>query len=48
MDEHPALGNQFGKFHYDTNHLYNLYGWPQGVLRPFVEEVQVGVDTHKW
>jgi len=49
MDERPTPENQFGKFHYDKNHRYNLYGWPPGVRKSFAEELEAGVGTeHKW
>ena len=43
MVEAPSAENQFGKFRYNTNHPYNIHGWPEGG-RNWSEDVKDGLD----
>jgi hypothetical protein len=48
MVERPTLENQYGKFRYDPNHEYNIYGGPPGTAT-WAEDVNAGRDPgHGW
>jgi len=45
MIEHPAPGNQFGKFRYNNTHPYYVNGWPKSVgKRHWYRDVMSGLD----
>lgn len=46
MDELPTPKNQFGQFHYNTSHPWNIYGRPGGNVSPLAEVVNSGLAGH--